>query len=215
MLTPIQVIFKGITTFGYAEWSGPCVHLSGSFITVESARGAVLDGEGARWWDGQGSNGGKIKPNFLGLYGLTSSTIRGITVRNTPAEAFSISQSNNLTLADITIDDSAGDTQGAHNTDGFDIGLSTDITILGAVVKNQDDCLAINSGQARVPRFHSRYSALFMPPNSNSLTVQPNRIFASSTGPVREGTVSPLPSAATVTTPRRTLKLRIQRYWTP
>lgn len=33
-----------------------------------------------------------------------------------------------------------------HNTDAFDVGSSTDITITGANVKNQDDCLAINSG---------------------------------------------------------------------
>jgi hypothetical protein len=33
-----------------------------------------------------------------------------------------------------------------HNTDAFDIGDSTGVTISGANVKNQDDCLAINSG---------------------------------------------------------------------
>lgn len=33
-----------------------------------------------------------------------------------------------------------------HNTDAFDVGSSTNIVISGANVKNQDDCLAINSG---------------------------------------------------------------------
>lgn len=35
---------------------------------------------------------------------------------------------------------------GGHNTDGFDIGSSTGVTITGAKVYNQDDCVAINSG---------------------------------------------------------------------
>jgi galacturan 1,4-alpha-galacturonidase len=47
---------------------------------------------------------------------------------------------------DIHIDNSAGDTKGGHNTDAFDVGSSTGVYISGAIVKNQDDCLAINSG---------------------------------------------------------------------
>lgn len=47
----------------------------------------------------------------------------------------------------MTIDNSAGDTDDlGHNTDGFDIGTSTGVTITGANVYNQDDCVAVNSG---------------------------------------------------------------------
>jgi polygalacturonase len=46
----------------------------------------------------------------------------------------------------MTIDDSAGDSEGGHNTDGFDIGSSSNVMITGANVYNQDDCVAINSG---------------------------------------------------------------------
>ena len=45
----------------------------------------------------------------------------------------------------MTLDNSAGDAEG-HNTDGFDIGSSNGVTISGAKVYNQDDCVAINSG---------------------------------------------------------------------
>ncbi|KAJ5105581.1 hypothetical protein NUU61_002928, partial [Penicillium alfredii] len=41
----------------------------------------------------------------------------------------------------IYIDNSDCD-NGGHNTDAFDVGASTYITISNAVVKNQDDCLA-------------------------------------------------------------------------
>jgi len=35
---------------------------------------------------------------------------------------------------------------GGHNTDGFDLSGSTGITVLNSVVKNQDDCVAVNQG---------------------------------------------------------------------
>lgn len=78
---------------------------------------------------------------------MISSTITGIYILNSPVQVFSIDGSQDLALNDITIDDSAGDASSlGHNTDAFDIGDSTGITISGANVKNQDDCLAINSG---------------------------------------------------------------------
>lgn len=48
---------------------------------------------------------------------------------------------------DVTIDSQAGDSKGGHNTDGFNIGNAENIYISGAIVKNQDDCVAINSGK--------------------------------------------------------------------
>jgi polygalacturonase len=67
-------------------------------------------------------------------------------VQNTPVQAFSISGSSDLTLSNIVVDNSAGDGGIACNTDAFDVGRSTNIVISGVNVKNQDDCLAINSG---------------------------------------------------------------------
>ena len=41
------------------------------------------------------------------------------------------------------------DEQG-HNTDGFDIGSSSNVIIDGAKVYNQDDCVAVNSGTVSI-----------------------------------------------------------------
>lgn len=118
----------------------------------QGENGSVLDGDGSKWWDGKGTNGGKTKPKFFYAHSLTSSTISGITLKNTPVQGFSIDGAKGLTLSDITIDnkdgdatDSDGDALG-HNTDAFDVGDSSDVTISGATIYNQDDCLAINSG---------------------------------------------------------------------
>ncbi|KAN0065208.1 Polygalacturonase 1 [Thecaphora frezii] len=142
-----QVVFSGTTTFGYAPWEGPLISVSGNNVKITAASGAEIDCGGARWWDGKGSNGGKVKPKFFAAHKLTNSVIQGLTVRNTPVQAFSINGAENLTLDHITIDNSAGDvTNGGHNTDAFDIGSSNGVYITNANVKNQDDCLAINSG---------------------------------------------------------------------
>ncbi|CAG8307308.1 unnamed protein product [Penicillium salamii] len=141
------VIFEGETTFGYKEWSGPLVSVSGTDITVKGASGATLNGDGSRWWDGKGSNGGKTKPKFFYAHKMVSSTISDIHVVNSPVQVFSINGATDLTLSGITIDNRDGDTdEGGHNTDAFDVGSSTGITITGATVYNQDDCLAVNSG---------------------------------------------------------------------
>ncbi|GKZ17014.1 hypothetical protein AbraIFM66951_005742 [Aspergillus brasiliensis] len=139
------VIFEGETTFGYKEWKGPLISMSGTDITVKQASGAKINCDGARWWDGKGSNGGKTKPKFFQAHKLDESSITGLKIYNTPVQGFSI-LSDHLTITDVTIDNSAGTSKG-HNTDAFDIGQSTYITIDGATVYNQDDCLAINSGE--------------------------------------------------------------------
>lgn len=147
-----SVIFEGTTSFGYDEWKGPLISVSGTGITVSGASGHVIDGDGSRWWDGQGSNGGKTKPKFFYAHDLTSSKITGLNLKNSPVQVFSVDGSTDLTLDSITIDDSDGDSQGGHNTDAFDVGDSTGIIISGATVYNQDDCLAINSGKVSKSR---------------------------------------------------------------
>ncbi|KAJ5612282.1 hypothetical protein N7510_005476 [Penicillium lagena] len=140
------VIFEGETTWGYEEWDGPLLQISGNKITIEGASGAYLNPDGSRWWDGEGGNGGKTKPKFFYAHDLTSSTITNLYIENTPVQAVSIDNANGLTITDMTINNEAGDTAGGANTDGFDIGDSTNVVITGANVYNQDDCVAVNSG---------------------------------------------------------------------
>nr|AEL22832.1 endo-polygalacturonase I [Penicillium sp. CGMCC 1669] len=144
-----KVIFEGTTTFGHKQWVGPLISISGTNIAVSGAAGHVIDGQGARWWDGKGSNTKtNIKPKFFLAHNLKgASTITGLNIKDTPVQVFSIDSSSGLTISGVTIDNRNGDKGSlGHNTDGFDIGDSDHITITGATVYNQDDCLAINSG---------------------------------------------------------------------
>lgn len=140
-----KVIFEGVTTFEFEEWSGPLVSVSGTDITVTQTSGAYLDGQGALYWDGEGSSGGVTKPKFFAAHSLITSTIENIYIYNAPVQVFSVDTVTTLALTDITVNNIDGDSLGA-NTDGFDIGSSTGVTITGANIYNQDDCVAVNSG---------------------------------------------------------------------
>lgn len=146
LATGTHVIFQGKTTFGYKEWEGPLISFTGTNLLIEGASGHSIDCQGQRWWDTKGSNGGKTKPKFFSAHSLKNSNIKNLNVLNTPVQAFSINSVTNLGVYGVTMDNSLGDTQGGHNTDAFDVGSSTGVYISGAIVKNQDDCLAINSG---------------------------------------------------------------------
>ncbi|XEV03034.1 hypothetical protein FSHL1_008321 [Fusarium sambucinum] len=141
-----KVIFKGTTTWGYKEWKGPLMKISGNKITVEGS-GAILNAGGEKYWDGKGGNSGIKKPKFFAAHKLTNSKINNLYVKNTPVQAVSINGVNGLEINKFTLDNKAGDSQGGHNTDAFDIGSSTGVTIDGAKVYNQDDCVAVNSGK--------------------------------------------------------------------
>ncbi|KAI8634642.1 glycoside hydrolase family 28 protein [Xylariaceae sp. FL1651] len=139
------VIFEGTTTFGHAEWGGSLFSVSGNNITVKGAEGSVLDGQGALYWDGKGGSGGVTKPKFFNANRLNDSVLDGITIKNAPINSFSLNHVYNLTVKGITIDNRDGASLG-KNTDGFNINNADGVTITGAQVWNQDDCVAINSG---------------------------------------------------------------------
>ena len=144
-LIKLQIIFSGTTTFGFKAWTGPLIQVSGTGQTITGTSDHLIDAGGEQWWDGKGGNGGINKPKFFKA-NLKSSSITRLNIKNTPVQGFSISGCKDLTLDHITIDSSDGDTKGGHNTDAFDVGTSTGVIISNAIVHNQDDCMAVNSG---------------------------------------------------------------------
>ncbi|XP_018324497.1 probable endopolygalacturonase B [Agrilus planipennis] len=143
------ITFEGCITFGYKEMTNFLVIIHGNNITVIGAPGHLIDGDGARWWDTFGSNGGRKKPRFI-QFQLKNSLVKGLNVKNSPQHCFSIFESENVILTDITFDCLDGDTQGGHNTDAFGTGYSKNVTITNSTVYNQDDCFGINSGSGHV-----------------------------------------------------------------
>ncbi|KAF8146471.1 pectin lyase fold/virulence factor [Mycena galopus ATCC 62051] len=156
LLAGTTVNIWGDIVFGEKEWAGPLFSISGSDITFEG-NGHTFNGNGQFYWDGKGASSGATEKPRPMMKVKTSGTFSNLTILNSPAQTFSIDNAAPLTISDITIDDSLGDLPNSMsgglpagaNTDGFDVGNQAPVTIQGwknSTVKNQDDCIAINSG---------------------------------------------------------------------
>jgi polygalacturonase len=97
-----------------------------------------------------------LRPDhFIVVNKLTAgSVIENLHIQNWPTHLFSISSCSNITMRNLLLDNSAGDAPNAisgglpaaHNSDGFDISTTKDALIYDNTVYNQDDCVAITSG---------------------------------------------------------------------
>ncbi|KAI0764834.1 endo-polygalacturonase PG1 [Fomes fomentarius] len=145
------VNLNGDVKFDVKNWDGPLFQVSGKSITF-NGNGHTFDGNGASYWDGQGGNGGVTKPAPMMKIKI-SGTYSNVKVKNSPARVYSVSNPAQLTMSQLTIDNSAGDAPNSksdgkaagHNTDGFDCS-TTNLIIQDSTIHNQDDCLAINKG---------------------------------------------------------------------
>ncbi|PQE26498.1 glycosyl hydrolase family 28 protein [Rutstroemia sp. NJR-2017a BBW] len=151
------ITFAGTTTFGFTNNSSfdPII-LGGKGVRVTASAGSVIDGNGQAYWDGLGSNGGVPKPNhFIVVSKMTGgSIIENLNIRNWPVHLFSISGSDQLILRNMYLNNTAGDVPNSrsgtlaagHNSDGFDLSSTTNTLLQNTIVYNQDDCVAITSG---------------------------------------------------------------------
>ncbi|KAJ6480427.1 glycosyl hydrolases family 28-domain-containing protein [Mycena sanguinolenta] len=145
-----SVSLTGAITFGFQEWAGPLMTVTGNDITFNGG-GHELLGQGNLYWDGQGINGGVTKPDPMLRINMGGS-FTNLKLVNSPGRAIAIGGSS-LTVSEIDVDNSAGSAANAMsdgepagaNTDGFDVSAN-DVTIESSTVANQDDCLAINKG---------------------------------------------------------------------
>ncbi|KAL4901381.1 glycoside hydrolase [Aspergillus multicolor] len=152
------LLFAGTMTVEYTpDSSFTPITISGKKAKVAGLEGAVIDGQGAKYWDGSGSGGGVSKPDhFMKLIDLDDSTFEELTIQNWPTHGIDITHCNDLTISNIIMNNTAGaglTSDGvvlAHNSDGFDINNVDGLYLSGAHVINQDDCVAVSSGSNMV-----------------------------------------------------------------
>ena len=154
--TGTVVTFAGTTTFAYADANYDMIKVAGTDVTITAQKGAIIDGNGQAWWDGLGSNGGVAKPNhFITVSkAIGKSVVKNLVIQNYPVHCFYISGSNGLVVENILLNNTAGEAPNnrsnglaaAHNTDGFDISGTDGMILRDSKVLNQDDCVAVTSG---------------------------------------------------------------------
>ena len=160
--TGSTVTFSGNTLFDPTpDYNFVPIVISGAGVTITAEKDAIINGNGHLLWDSFGSNpGGKPKPNYLiSANKMTAgSVIKNLHIISYPSHCFSIYGADGLTIQDIFLDNRAGDAPSgtggkggsghamAHNSDGFDVASSNNVIIKNCVVYNQDDCVAVSSG---------------------------------------------------------------------
>ncbi|KAH8826080.1 polygalacturonase [Flagelloscypha sp. PMI_526] len=139
------ITMTGSVTFSKTTSAGPLITIDTDNVNFD-AKGYSFKGNGAEYWDGEGTGGGVTKPHpFVKFKGY--GTFANLIVKDSPAHAISVGTSGGAaTFTGFLVDNLDGDTNSlGHNTDGFDVSAD-DVTITNSKVYNQDDCLAFNKG---------------------------------------------------------------------
>lgn len=117
-------------------------------ITVTSETGSgLIDGNGQAAWDLFASDSSYARPTLFYVDGSSNVAISNLVFKDAPNVFHSSTGgSSNVAYTNITLTAISTSDNEPKNTDGWDIGESTYVTINGATVLNDDDCVAFKPG---------------------------------------------------------------------
>ncbi|KAL0579868.1 hypothetical protein V5O48_002115 [Marasmius crinis-equi] len=115
---------------------------------VHSVTGTgLVDGNGVPHWIKFAEDSSYQRPTLMYITGSKSITVFNLAFRNAPNVFHSATGgSSNIVYTGLTLTATAEDGATPKNTDGFDVGSSTGVTISNTKVTNQDDCVAFKAG---------------------------------------------------------------------
>ncbi|GAU51490.1 hypothetical protein TSUD_94340 [Trifolium subterraneum] len=107
--------------------------------------GGKVDGQGSPWWIKYPKKSNENnKPTAIRFYNCHNLTLSNLTHVDSPRNHISINYCKDASISNLHIiapEDSP-------NTDGIDIGSSTNVLINNSTMKTGDDCIAINNGSS-------------------------------------------------------------------
>lgn len=117
-------------------------------LTVTSTSGSgVFDGNGQASWDKFASDSSYRRPTLFYVTGSKNVKVSNLSFKDAPNVFHSVTGgSSNVEYTDISLSAVSKSSNLPKNTDGWDIGSSTYVTINGATVNNDDDCVAFKPG---------------------------------------------------------------------
>ncbi|TVY80306.1 Endo-xylogalacturonan hydrolase A [Lachnellula suecica] len=146
----IEGTLKASDDLDFWEGKTAIMHMSGiNTATIQSVAGTgVIDGNGQAAYDKFAVNSSYARPTLHYIDELSSHiAIRNLKVKNPPNVFFSVTGgSSNIAYSDLTMTAASKSTYAPKNTDGFDIGASTYVSLTNITVSNQDDCVAFKPG---------------------------------------------------------------------
>ncbi|KAJ5566772.1 hypothetical protein N7535_006078 [Penicillium sp. DV-2018c] len=117
-------------------------------IKIRSLTGnGVIDGNGQNAWDLFARDNSYARPTLLYITGGSNIEVSNLRQKNPPNVFNSVKgNSKNVNFTNLKMDATSKNNNPPKNTDGFDIGASTDVAITNVNVKNDDDCVAFKPG---------------------------------------------------------------------
>jgi galacturan 1,4-alpha-galacturonidase len=97
------------------------------------------------------SNTAYSRPYLIRVDGSSNIKMSGITLKNAPSfHVVTSGNSQNVFYSDMTLYSVSTSSNVAHNTDGFDIGPASYVTVENTHVTNDDDCVVLKPGASYV-----------------------------------------------------------------
>jgi galacturan 1,4-alpha-galacturonidase len=146
----LEGTLKASDDTGY--WNGKTAIISMSGInkaTLQSLTGTgLIDGNGQASYDLFAVDTSYDRPTLHYITGgSTGITIKNIKAKNAPNVFFSATgSSTNIIYSGLTLTSTSSSDNAPKNTDGFNIGPASYVTLTNNHVTNQDDCIAFKSG---------------------------------------------------------------------
>ncbi|KAJ7646204.1 glycoside hydrolase family 28 protein [Mycena rosella] len=122
--------------------------LGGTNIVVDG--GGTLDGAGQAWYDAFASNSSLLRPITLTLFQATNVLVSNIKMVNSPEWFNLVNEGKNVTFDGVTLNAASTSSNGADNTDGWDIYRSDQVVIKNSVINNGDDCVSFKPNSTNV-----------------------------------------------------------------
>ncbi|KAJ7062368.1 pectin lyase fold/virulence factor [Mycena amicta] len=104
--------------------------------------GGTLDGAGQAWYDAFAKNSTLLRPITLTLFQATNVLVQNIKFLNSPEWFNLVNEGKNVTYNNVTMNAASTSSNGAANTDGWDIYRSDQVQITNSVINNGDDCVS-------------------------------------------------------------------------
>jgi galacturan 1,4-alpha-galacturonidase len=116
--------------------------------TIRSTTGSgLIDGSGQAYWDYYASNKTYKRPSLLYLSNVSNVSLTNIRLKDAPNVFVSVKDSSvNTKFSELVLSAISTSKNQPLNTDGFNIGDSSYITLSNIQVTNDDDCIAFQSG---------------------------------------------------------------------
>lgn len=117
-------------------------------MTVRSLTGSgVIDGSGQIYWDYYATNRTYRRPSLLYFSNTSAVTLSNIQLKDAPNVFISVKDGSiDTKFMDLALSAVSMSKNQPLNTDGFNIGDSSYITLDNIQVRNDDDCVAFQSG---------------------------------------------------------------------